>query len=88
MNRQQLSEKFQYSPDTTTPVKELSAWFHPYFTRDGPCLLHRLLPRPSRARLSHQKAKNALLMEEGKTLKPLKVKSETKLPKKLKLSWK
>jgi hypothetical protein len=32
------------------PLKNLSAWSHPHFTRDDSSTLHLLMPRPSRAR--------------------------------------
>lgn len=62
----QLASLFSYSPDSTTPIKELSAWSHPYFTRDDQSMLSRLHPRPSRARLAHSLEKQKMILGGGK----------------------
>lgn len=66
----QLAENFAYSPDTITPIKELSAWSHPQFLRDQPTLANRMQPTPSRARAAHQLAKHSMLMAKGTSVKP------------------
>lgn len=63
---QQVEATFKYSPDKTTPVKDLSAWVHPYFKRDNPGNLNRLVPRPSKARKLHQEQKMEAVNRMGR----------------------
>lgn len=60
LSRENLSATFSHSPDTTTPIKELSAWYHPHFNRAEPASLSLLTPKPSRARELHRKGKAML----------------------------
>lgn len=63
LNREALTSTFSHSPDSSTPIKELSAWAHPNFQKNSPSLLNLLTPRPSRARELHRKGK--LLLAES-----------------------
>lgn len=63
LDREKLSMHFSHSPDTFTPLKELSAWSHVNFKRDFPGNLNLLTPQPSRARLLMRKSK--LLLAES-----------------------
>lgn len=57
LDREALTSTFSHSPDSSTPIKELSAWAHPNFQKNSPSLLNLLTPRPSRARELNRKSK-------------------------------
>lgn len=61
----QLASRFEHSPDNSTPIRQLSAWSSPYFSRDDSSRMHKLVPRPSRARSVAQQAKAAAWMHRG-----------------------
>lgn len=66
----QLSEAFTHSPNTFTPVRELSSWTHHNFHRDFPLLANRMLPTASRARLAQRASKHTMLLERGTSVLP------------------